>query len=255
VFERVSDQNQEIISLKAETARLKDNLQTADLEKQQVEQYLEEALLVGEQLREDKDSAKLAALQKAQEVENLSREVARLIRQSFSKGNEIADLKGQCNERQAEIERLSELLNASKRSSNGKRRLDEINDDDASSPLHTHDRSPSPIPPIKRALGSKTHGHVTRIKEPIPWKISPALILQPGQSSKSSKCNPFQIRPAVVNTSPGHSRPKFHSDWNLDHLREKRRKSESVLPFKVDSKGKPLVPVALGSRQKMSSRS
>jgi len=61
-------------------------------------------------LRERGEVAKLAALQKAQEVESLSKEVARLFRQSFSKGNEIADLKEQCNERQAEIERLNEVI-------------------------------------------------------------------------------------------------------------------------------------------------
>jgi hypothetical protein len=61
-------------------------------------------------LRENRDSAKLAALQKSQEVESLSGEVARLIRQSFAKGNEIADLKEQSNEREAEIERLNEVI-------------------------------------------------------------------------------------------------------------------------------------------------
>ena len=90
--------------------RLRDRLQIAGFEKQQVEQYLEEALQAGEQLKEKRDSAKLTALQKAQEVESLSKEVARLLRQSFSKGNEIADLKEQCNERQAEIERLNEVI-------------------------------------------------------------------------------------------------------------------------------------------------
>ena len=88
---------------------MKDKLQSINVEKQQVEQYLGEALQAGEQLRENRDSARLAALQKAQEVESLSREVARLIRQSFAKGNEIADLEEQCNERQAEIERLNEV--------------------------------------------------------------------------------------------------------------------------------------------------
>jgi len=90
--------------------RLKDKLQSTDFEKQQMGKYLEEALLAGEQLREGRDSAKLAALQKAQQVESLSGEVARLTRQSFAKGNEIIDLKEQCNERQAEIERLSEVI-------------------------------------------------------------------------------------------------------------------------------------------------
>ena len=75
-----------------------------------MESYLEEALQVGERLREDKDSAKLVALQKGQEVESLSKEVARLIRQAFTKGNEMADLKGQYDESQAEIERLNEVL-------------------------------------------------------------------------------------------------------------------------------------------------
>ena len=90
--------------------RLKEKLQLADSKKQEVEQHLERALQVGELLREDRDSVKLAALLKGQEVESLSQEVARLIRQSFAKGNEIADLKEQCNERQAEIERLNEVI-------------------------------------------------------------------------------------------------------------------------------------------------
>ena len=90
--------------------RLNDKLHTIGIEKRQVEQYLEDALLTGERLREGRDSAKLAALQKAQEVETLSREVARLVRQSFAKGNEITDLKEQCDERQAEIERLNEVI-------------------------------------------------------------------------------------------------------------------------------------------------
>ena len=89
---------------------MRDNLRSIGSEKQQVEQYLEEALRAGEQLREKVDSTKLSALQKAQEVESLSKEVARLLRQSFSKGNEIADLKEQCDERQAEIERLNEVI-------------------------------------------------------------------------------------------------------------------------------------------------
>jgi predicted nucleic acid-binding Zn-ribbon protein len=89
---------------------LKNSLQSIDLDKQLVEHHLEQALRAGEQLREDRDSIKLAALLKGQEVESLSREVARLIRQSFAKGNEIADLKEQCNERQAEIERLNEVI-------------------------------------------------------------------------------------------------------------------------------------------------
>lgn len=89
---------------------LRNRLQSISLEKLQVEQYLEEALRAGEQLRENRDSAKLATLQKAQEVESLSKEVARLFRKSFSQDNEIFDLKGQCNERQAEIERLNEVI-------------------------------------------------------------------------------------------------------------------------------------------------
>ena len=92
---------------------MNDRLQSTNLEKQQAEKYLEEALQVGEQLRENRDSVKLATLQKAQEVESLSKEVARLTRQSFAKGNEIADLKEQCNERQAEIERLNEVIELS----------------------------------------------------------------------------------------------------------------------------------------------
>ena len=90
----------------------------------------------------------------------------------------------------------------------------------------------------------------------MPWKMSPTIVLQPGKSFKPSKPNPFrnhskEIRPTV--TLP--QRKLFQSDWNLDHLKEKRRKSDSSLPFKVDSKGKPLVPVALGSRQRMTSKS
>lgn len=90
--------------------RLKDKLQSINSEKQRVEQYLNEALQTGEHLRESRDSAKLTALRKAQDVESLSQEVARLIKQSFAKGNEIADLNEQCNERQAEIERLNEVI-------------------------------------------------------------------------------------------------------------------------------------------------
>ena len=93
-----------------QTVRLKERLQSVDLEKQQVQHYLEEALVAGERMKENRDSVKLTALQKAQEAETLSREVARLTRQSFAKGNEIADLKEQCNERQAEIERLNEVI-------------------------------------------------------------------------------------------------------------------------------------------------
>ena len=89
---------------------MKDKLLSVDKEKQQTELYLGEALLVGERLRDNMDSAKLALLQKAQEVESLSGDVARLIRQSFANGNEIADLKGQCDERQTEIERLNEVI-------------------------------------------------------------------------------------------------------------------------------------------------
>ena len=140
------------------------------------------------------------------------------------------------------------------------RRLDEIDDDGTSSPLLAYGRSPSPLPPAKRVLASRTHGRVTRTKEPIAWKMTPTVILQPGQPSKSSKHNPFhnkskEICPTVVNTSNLPRQKLFHSDWNLDHLKEKKRKSESPLPFKVDLKGKPLVPVALGSRQRMSSKS
>jgi len=40
-------------------------------------------------LRERGNVVKLAALQKAQEVESLSKGVARLLRQSFLKGNEL----------------------------------------------------------------------------------------------------------------------------------------------------------------------
>ena len=89
---------------------MKDKLQSVGAEKQQVELYLEDALLAAERLQEFRNSAKLAALQKAQEAEALSKEVARLLRQSFAKGNEIADLKEQCNEHQAEIERLNEVI-------------------------------------------------------------------------------------------------------------------------------------------------
>jgi transcriptional regulator NrdR family protein len=75
-----------------------------------MQRCLEDALLAGEQLKEISNSTKLAALQKAQEAEILSREVARLIKQSFFNGNEIADLKEQCDERQIEIERLNEVI-------------------------------------------------------------------------------------------------------------------------------------------------
>lgn len=90
--------------------RLREKLQSINNEKQQTELYLDQALLAGERLKEIRDSAKLATLQKAQEVESLSKEVARLIKQSFTKGNEIVDLKEQCDESQAEIERLNEVI-------------------------------------------------------------------------------------------------------------------------------------------------
>ena len=89
---------------------LRDKLRFTDNEKKQTEAYLAEALLVGERLRDNRDAAKLATLQKAQEVETLSKEVSRLIKQSFTKGNEILDLKEQCDEYQAEIERLKEVI-------------------------------------------------------------------------------------------------------------------------------------------------
>ena len=140
------------------------------------------------------------------------------------------------------------------------RRLDEMDDDDTSPPL-AHGRSPSPLQPTKRALVSSTHNQVACIREPIRWKMSPTIVPSPDRSSKSSNYNPFKkqkgIHPSVVNGSRDLavvSRPKFPSDWNLDHLKEKR-KSEVSLPFRIDSKGKPLVPVALGSRQRMTSRS
>lgn len=88
---------------------LRDKLRFTDHEKKQTELYLAEALLAGERLRDHRDAAKLATLQKAQEVEALSQEVSRLIKQSFVKGNEILDLKDQCDEHQAEIERLKEV--------------------------------------------------------------------------------------------------------------------------------------------------
>ena len=141
------------------------------------------------------------------------------------------------------------------------RRLDEMDDNDTS-PLLSHGRSPSPLPPTKRVLVSRTHNQVTCIREPIRWKMSPTVVLPPDRSSKTFKHNPFKkpigIHPSVVNGSPDlavTSRPKFPSDWNLDHLKEKSRKSEVPLPFRIDSKGKPLVSVALGSRQRMTSRS
>ena len=141
------------------------------------------------------------------------------------------------------------------------RRFDEVDDDDTSSPPPAPGRSPSPLPPTERVL--RTRNHAIQIEESIPWRMSPTVVLPPGQSSKPkpSRHNPFHnnskgIRPTVTNVSSNLSRRKlFHSDWNLDHLREKGRKPESSLPFKVDTKGKPLVPVALGSRQRMSSRS
>ena len=136
-------------------------------------------------------------------------------------------------------------------------------DDGDTSPPPTHGQSSSPLAPTKRTPLSSTHDQAIRTQGPIPWKMTPTVILRPVQPSKSSKHNPFhnksrEIRPTVFNGSsdlPAVLRPKFHSDWNLGHLKEKKRKPESSLPFKVDSKGKPLVPVVLGSRQRMSSRS
>jgi vacuolar-type H+-ATPase catalytic subunit A/Vma1 len=90
--------------------RLEEKLRSVGLEKRQTERHLQDALLAGERLKEISNSTKLAALQKAQETDNLSREVARLIKQSFLDGNEIADLKELCDERQIEIERLNEVI-------------------------------------------------------------------------------------------------------------------------------------------------
>ena len=90
--------------------RLKDKLRSIDTEKQQKKLYLSGGLPAGERLRDDRDSARPATLRKAQEVESLSREVARPIRQSFAKGNEIADLKEQCDGHRAEIERLNDVI-------------------------------------------------------------------------------------------------------------------------------------------------
>ena len=142
------------------------------------------------------------------------------------------------------------------------RRLDEVEDDEASrSFLPVRGRSSSPLPPNKRVVVSGTHDHAISIGTPAPWRMSPTVVNPPGRSLKPAKHNPFQnkpkeIRPAVVNGLSTLPRGKlFHSDWNLDHLKEKKRRSGSSLPFKVDSKGKPLVPVALGSRQRMSSKS
>jgi len=141
------------------------------------------------------------------------------------------------------------------------RRLDEMDDDDTS-PALAHGKSPSPLRYAKRALVSRAHNQVACNREPIPWKMSPTIVLPPAPSSKPSKHNPFKkpkgIHPSVVSCSPDlaiASRPKFPSDWNLDHLKEKRRKPDALLPFRIDLKGKPLVPVVLGSRQRMTSRS
>lgn len=168
---------------------------------------------------------------------------------------------------------FSRLINLLQR----RRRSYEVDSDETSAPLPAHNRSPSPVRVTKFKLATRGQAHSTHIEEPIPWKMSTTVVHQQGQSSKlskhdsfhnkskeiskSSKQNPFhnkskETRPTVVNDSSTLPRGKlFHSDWNLNHLKEKRRKSESLLPFKIDSKGKPLVPVALGSRQRMSSRS
>jgi hypothetical protein len=141
------------------------------------------------------------------------------------------------------------------------RRFHETDDNDTRSSPPTRGRSPSSLRPAKRTLASNIHGRVINTEGPMPWKKSPTIVLQPGKCHGPSKPNPFrnhskEIRPTVANISSDLPRRKlFQSDWNLDRLKETRRKSESSLPFKVDSKGKPLVPVALGSRQRMTSKS
>ncbi|KAF9786422.1 hypothetical protein BJ322DRAFT_1059510 [Thelephora terrestris] len=237
VFRRVADQGQEIMSLKAETVRLGEKL--LGLEKRQMERCLEDALLAGEQLKEISNSTKLAALQKAQEAEILSRAVARLIKQSFLNGNEIADLKDQCDERQIEIERLNELLEASNRPTNGKRRFHEMDDNDTRSSPPIRGRSPSSLRLAKRTLASNIHGRVVNTKGLMPWKKSPTIVHQPGKCHGPSKPNPFrnhskEIRPTVANISSDLPRRRlFQSDWNLDPPKENRRKSQSSLPEKT----------------------
>jgi hypothetical protein len=141
------------------------------------------------------------------------------------------------------------------------RRFDEMNADDTSSPLSARGQSPSPFCPTKRAPASRTQDHVTHTKKPVLWKMAPTIIPRPDKFSKPLKPNPFhsglkEMSPTVANISLDPPRRNlFQSDWNLDHLKEKRKKPESLLPFKVDSRGKPLVPVALGSRQRMTSKS
>ena len=136
-----------------------------------------------------------------------------------------------------------------------------MGDNDPSSPLPPRGQSPSSLRPAKRTLAPETHDYLTLTHKPIPWKMSPTVIPQPGKRSKLLKSNPFrngskEFSTTVIDVSPDLPRRNlFKSDWNLDHLKEKRKKPELSLPFKVDSKGKPLVPVALGSRQRMTSKS
>lgn len=137
-----------------------------------------------------------------------------------------------------------------------------MDDDDTSPPL-AHGRSPTHLLPTKRALASSAHNQVACTREPIPWEMSPTIV-PPGpfdRTSKPSHHNPFkkrgEIRPRVVNGPRDRtvaSRQKFPSDWNLDP-EEKKRKSEVSLPLVFDSKGKPSKLIALGSRQRMTSRS
>lgn len=137
----------------------------------------------------------------------------------------------------------------------GQRRLDEMRNGDTSSPSLSRAKSPSPLRLAKRA---RALDGVDRTEKPIPWKMAPTIIPLP---SRPPKPNPFhsvskEIIPAVANVSLDLPRRNlFPSDWNLDHLKEKRKKPESSLPLKIDSRGKPLVPVALGSRRRMTSKS
>ena len=91
------------------------------------------------------------------------------------------------------------------------------------------------------------NGNVTFLDSCCVVRVTSTKLLM-GSSFSASEDADGDLRNARLASPRGEL---FHSDWNLDHLEEKSRTPESLLPFKIDSEEKPLVLVAPGSRQRM----